>query len=149
MCICPRTQVWNIHGKQEENQELARVGKGACKGMKSCGVTTQRYNRCEGLAPSPAQEAVGEGIKDLREEEEGAEAVIIPNAKELRSTSMMSPSRRSQTQPEEPVRDFPSTKGFGDLGVEARSERDMTLVLHSRWQLSSKSQLRPRRQSGR
>lgn len=64
---------------------------------------------------SPAQGAVGEGDKDLGEEEERSETVIFSNAKELRSTSMMPPSRESQTQLEELVRDFHYTKGFRDL----------------------------------
>lgn len=64
---------------------------------------------------SPAQGAVGEGDKDLGEEEEWSETVIFSNAKELRSTSMMPPSRESQTQLEELVRDFHYTKGFRDL----------------------------------
>lgn len=61
---------------------------------------------------------MGDGDKDLGEEEEQSETVIFPNAKELRSTTMMPPSRESQTQLEESVI-FTTQQGSG---VEARRE---------------------------
>lgn len=69
------------------------------------------------LYPSMRQWGKGAKTWERRKRSE----TIFPNAKELRSTSMMPPSRESQTQLEEPVRDFHYTAGLRS-GVEARRE---------------------------
>lgn len=73
----------------------------------------------------PSTRQWGKGTKTW-ERRKRSETVIFPNAKELRSTSMMSPSRESQTQLEEPVRDFHYTAGLRDLELRPEARLCMT-----------------------